>query len=51
MAYHHANRPDDVTTIVERLVAFEPKRARKLAQDTPARRPDETHSRPAFLIS
>jgi len=34
MAYHHANRPDDVTKILKRLVAFEPKRARKLAQDT-----------------
>jgi hypothetical protein len=36
MAYHHANRPDDVTTIVKRLVGFEPKRARKLVQDTAA---------------
>jgi hypothetical protein len=33
MAYHHANRPDDVTKILKRLVGFEPKRARKLAQD------------------
>jgi tetratricopeptide (TPR) repeat protein len=33
MAYHHANRPDDVTNIVKRLVGFEPKRARKLVQD------------------
>jgi tetratricopeptide (TPR) repeat protein len=33
MAYHHANRPDDVTKIVKRLVGFEPKRARKLVQD------------------
>jgi tetratricopeptide (TPR) repeat protein len=34
MAYHHANRPDDVTAIVKRLVGFEPKRARKLVKDT-----------------
>jgi len=33
MAYHHANRPADVEGIVKRLVAFEPKRARKLVQD------------------
>ena len=33
MAYHHANRPDDVTKIVRRLVGFEPKRAKKLVHD------------------
>ena len=33
MAYHHANRPGDVTRILKRLVGFEPKRARKLAHD------------------
>jgi tetratricopeptide (TPR) repeat protein len=33
MAYHHANRPDDVTGIVKRLVKFEPKRAKKLVHD------------------
>lgn len=34
MALHHAHRPDEVTKVVEKLVAFEPKRARKLVQDT-----------------
>ena len=34
MAYHHANRPDDVTKILKRLVGFEPKRAKNLARDT-----------------
>ena len=34
MAYHHANRPDDVTRILKRLVSFEPKRAKNLARDT-----------------
>ena len=34
MAYHHANRPDDVTRILKRLVGFEPKRAKNLARDT-----------------
>jgi Flp pilus assembly protein TadD len=34
MAYHHANRPDEVKDIVKRLVKFEPKRAKKLVHDT-----------------
>jgi hypothetical protein len=34
MALHHAHRPDEVTTVVEKLLEFDPKRARKLAQDT-----------------
>jgi tetratricopeptide (TPR) repeat protein len=34
MALHHAHRPDEVTKVVEKLVDFEPKRARKLVQDT-----------------
>lgn len=34
MAYHHANDPDQVKRVVKRLLDFEPKRARKLAQDT-----------------
>lgn len=34
MALHHANQPDEVTRVVEKLVEFEPKRARKLVQDT-----------------
>jgi tetratricopeptide (TPR) repeat protein len=33
MAYHHANHPNHVKRIVKRLVDFEPKRAKKLAQD------------------
>mgnify|MGYP000966894918 CR=1 FL=1 len=33
MAYHHANQPDQVKRVVKRLVDFEPKRAKKLAQD------------------
>lgn len=34
MALHHAHRPDEVKEVVVKLVAFEPKRARKLVQDT-----------------
>ena len=34
MAYHHANRPEGVTKIVRRLVGFEPKRAKRLVDDT-----------------
>lgn len=34
MALHHAHQPDGVTAVVEKLVTFDPKRARKLAQDT-----------------
>ncbi len=34
MALHHAHRPDEVKAVVEKLVDFEPKRARKLVQDT-----------------
>jgi tetratricopeptide (TPR) repeat protein len=33
MARHHANDPAGVKDVVERLVAFDPKRARKLVQD------------------
>jgi len=34
MALHHARRPDEVKAVVEKLLGFEPKRARKLVQDT-----------------
>lgn len=34
MALHHANRPEEVAYVVEQLVAFDPKRAKKLVQDT-----------------
>lgn len=34
MALHHARRPDEVTAVVTKLVGFEPKRAKKLVQDT-----------------
>ena len=34
MALHHAHRPDEVTAVVKKLVDFEPKRAKKLVQDT-----------------
>lgn len=34
MALHHARRPDEVKPVVIRLLDFEPKRAKKLAQDT-----------------
>lgn len=33
MARHHANDPDGVKAVVKQLVAFDPKRARKLVQD------------------
>lgn len=33
MACHHANNPDGVRAVTERLVGFDPKRARKLVQD------------------
>ncbi|MFN4148997.1 MAG: tetratricopeptide repeat protein [Rhodocyclaceae bacterium] len=33
MALHHAHRPEEVTKVVEKLVAFDPKRAKKLVQD------------------
>ena len=32
MALHHANRPDEVKAVAEKLVSFEPKRAKKLLQ-------------------
>lgn len=41
MARHHANDPDGVKVVVERLVGFDPKRARKLVQD--AERADLKH--------
>ena len=34
MALHHARRPDEVKTVVEKLVGFDPKRAKQLVQDT-----------------
>jgi RecA/RadA recombinase len=34
MALHHAHRPDEVKAVVEKLVGFDPKRAKKLALDT-----------------
>jgi hypothetical protein len=34
MALHHARRPDEVTQVVKKLVGFEPKRAKKLVQET-----------------
>ena len=34
MALHHAHRPDEVKPVVIRLLDFEPKRAKRLAQDT-----------------
>ncbi|MCX8017816.1 MAG: hypothetical protein N2690_07975, partial [Rhodocyclaceae bacterium] len=34
MALHHARRPDEVKAVVEKLVGFEPKRAKKLVQDS-----------------
>ena len=34
MARHHANDPEGVKTVAERLVGFDPKRARKLVRDT-----------------
>ncbi len=34
MARHHANDPDGVKDIVQRLVRFDPKRARQLVHDT-----------------
>jgi hypothetical protein len=41
MALHHAHRPDEVKAVVEKLVGFEPKRAKKLVQD--AERADLKH--------
>lgn len=41
MARHHANDPDGVKAVVERLVRFDPKRARKLVHD--AERADLKH--------
>jgi tetratricopeptide (TPR) repeat protein len=41
MARHHANDPDGVKAVVERLVGFDPKRARKLVHD--AERADLKH--------
>lgn len=41
MACYHANQPDQVKAIVERLVRFDPKRAQKLVKD--AQRPDLMH--------
>jgi hypothetical protein len=41
MALHHARQPDAVAKVVEKLVQFEPKRARKLVQD--AERADLMH--------
>ena len=41
MACYHANQPDQVKDIVERLVGFDPKRAQKLVKD--AQRPDLKH--------
>jgi tetratricopeptide (TPR) repeat protein len=41
MARHHANDPDGVKTVVQRLVGFDPKRARKLVHD--AERTDLRH--------
>jgi tetratricopeptide (TPR) repeat protein len=41
MAKHHANDPDGVKVVVERLVGFDPKRARKLVHD--AERTDLRH--------
>lgn len=41
MAWHHANAPDQVTATVERLVDFDPQRARKLVHD--AERSDLRH--------
>lgn len=41
MARHHANDPDGVKAVVERLVGFDPKRARKLVHD--AERADLRH--------
>jgi tetratricopeptide (TPR) repeat protein len=41
MARHHANDPDGVKAVVERLLSFDPKRARKLVHD--AERSDLTH--------
>ena len=34
MACYHANQPDQVKVIIERLVSFDPKRAQKLVKDT-----------------
>jgi RecA/RadA recombinase len=34
MALHHAHRPDEVKAVVEKLVGFDPKRAKQLALDT-----------------
>jgi hypothetical protein len=41
MAWHHAGERDKVTTVVKRLVGFDPKRARQLIKDT--ERADLTH--------
>jgi tetratricopeptide (TPR) repeat protein len=41
MARHHANDPDGVKAVVEQLVGFDPKRARKLVHD--AERTDLKH--------
>jgi tetratricopeptide (TPR) repeat protein len=41
MAWHHANRPEQVKDVVERLVGFDPKRAKRLVQD--AERADLMH--------
>ena len=41
MALHYAHHPDEVKAVVEKLIEFEPKRARKLAQD--AERADLMH--------
>ena len=34
MALHHARRPDEVKAVVEKLVSFDPKRAKQLVLDT-----------------
>jgi tetratricopeptide (TPR) repeat protein len=41
MAWHHANGPEQVKDVVERLVGFDPKRAKRLVQD--AERADLMH--------
>jgi tetratricopeptide (TPR) repeat protein len=45
MACHHANQPEKVTEIAQRLAGFEPKRVLKLIKD--AGRPDLRHLVPA----
>lgn len=34
MALHHAQHPNEVKTVVERLIGFDPKRARRLIQES-----------------